>query len=294
MKSFSGVFKLINPNPLAKKHLFAAYFEFLKWQIKSNLSKKIHIVKWIGGLKVYAKNGLTGITGNFYTGLHEFSDMGFLLHFLKPGEVFFDVGANVGSYTLLAAGIKKARCFAFEPVPLTFNLLNENIILNKLNERVTCIQAAVGATAGHIFFTQDRDVMNHVVSAESPYTNKTKVTVVKLDDYSAEQPILLKVDVEGYETEVLKGAQSILKHDSLIAIIIELNGSGNKYSYSEDAIDEQLRELGFEPYTYDPFARNLTALNHFGDANTIYIRNIEQTTKRVKSADPFLIFGESI
>jgi hypothetical protein len=52
---------------------------------------------------MWATSGMTGATGNLYVGLHEFEEMAFLLHFLRPGDLFADVGANVGSYTILAA-----------------------------------------------------------------------------------------------------------------------------------------------------------------------------------------------
>ncbi len=66
------------------------------------------IVHWIGGTRLAARRGMTGLTGNIYAGLHEFADMAFLLHFLRPSDLFADVGANVGSYTILASGV--VRC----------------------------------------------------------------------------------------------------------------------------------------------------------------------------------------
>jgi hypothetical protein len=57
------------------------------------------------------------LTGNLYAGLHEFSEMGFLLHLLRQNDLFVDVGANLGSYTVLASAVCQARNIAFEPVP---------------------------------------------------------------------------------------------------------------------------------------------------------------------------------
>jgi FkbM family methyltransferase len=294
MNEFKRTFGFINSHPLATKHLFKAYFKFIIWQFRTRFSRNIQIVKWIGNLKVLAKKGLTGITGNLYTGLHEFDEMGFLLHFLNENDIFFDVGANVGSYTLLAAGIKKAICISFEPAPETFKLLEANVKLNKLGTHVTCVRAAVGADAGYISFTQDQDTTNHVITGHGLYPNDISVPVVKLDAYCFHRPILLKIDVEGFETEVLKGSQDLLKQQDLTAIIIELNGSGGRYQYSEEDVHQQLLESGFEPYAYNPFSRYFTALNYFGGFNTIYIRDIEAVKTRVKKAPSFSIFGEHI
>jgi len=83
---------------------------FIYWQIQSRTAGPALIIKpFIGKVRFYAKKALTGITGNIYTGLHEFTDMTFLLHFLRAGDVFFDIGANVSSYTLLASGINRAK-----------------------------------------------------------------------------------------------------------------------------------------------------------------------------------------
>lgn len=56
---------------------------------------------WIEGARLMVRNGMTGATGNIYCGLHEFTDMSFVLHLLRPDDLFVDVGANIGSYTVL-------------------------------------------------------------------------------------------------------------------------------------------------------------------------------------------------
>src|SRR3982751_4530651 len=137
MDKIKRTFGFIFSHPLGKKHPLTSMFRLLLWQIQSSLSPSKLIVKpFIHPVKFYAKKGLTGITGNIYTGLHEFSDMGFLLHFLRPEDVFFDIGANVGSYTLLASGVSKAKSITLEPVKATFNILQQNITLNNLQNKV--------------------------------------------------------------------------------------------------------------------------------------------------------------
>src|SRR4051794_31843389 len=102
-------------HPLGKKYPVKALCRFVWWQIQLRLSPQKFIVKrFVGPVKFYAARGLTGITGNIYTGLHEFFDMLFLLHFLRADDSFFDVGANVGSYTLLAGGIAGANTVTLE------------------------------------------------------------------------------------------------------------------------------------------------------------------------------------
>ncbi len=90
--------------------------------------------------------------------------MGFLLHFLRPEDLFADVGANVGSYTILACSAIGARGIAFEPIPGTYRRLVENIRLNHVEDRVRCMNLGVGAREGGIAFASNiTDTMNHVL-----------------------------------------------------------------------------------------------------------------------------------
>ena len=107
---------------------------------------------------------MTGATGNIHTGLHEFADMAFTLHFLRHTDLFLDVGANVGTYTLIASGVRKARTIAFEPDPQSMTSLRRNIDLNGLNGRVVLEQAAVGTEEGEVEFTIGQDTANHVTT----------------------------------------------------------------------------------------------------------------------------------
>src|SRR5476651_2134868 len=124
MNKIKRTFGFIFAHPLGKRHPVKSILRFIGWQLQSAFSPSGLIIKtFVKPVKFYARKGLTGITGNIYTGLHEFNDMAFLLHFLRPGDCFFDIGANVGSYTLLASGVCKATSIAVEPVNSTFELL---------------------------------------------------------------------------------------------------------------------------------------------------------------------------
>ena len=109
-------------HPLTRDHRAAGFARLFRWQVESRLRREV-IVPWVGGVRLAARRGMTGATGNIYAGLHEFADMAFTLHFLRPDDLFLDVGANIGSYTLLASGVCKARTIAFEPDPETMALL---------------------------------------------------------------------------------------------------------------------------------------------------------------------------
>lgn len=92
---------------------------FVKWQIGNRLVLGPVAARFVNDARLFVQKGMTGATGNLYVGLHEFEDMSFVLHGLRPDDLFVDVGANVGSYTVLAGAAVGASCVSFEPIPET-------------------------------------------------------------------------------------------------------------------------------------------------------------------------------
>jgi len=234
---------------------------------------------------------MRGATGNLYCGLHEFEDMGFILHALRKSDTFVDIGANVGSYTLLAANEVGANTISVEPIPSTFEILEQNLNINKIREYVTALNIGLGAKKGELKFTKSKDTMNHVALDDSEDT--IAVPIEKFDDViKLTSSTLIKIDVEGFETEVLNGMSEALPSPHLKAIIIELNGSGKKYGYEEEKIHEKLVAFGFAPFLYRPFERKLQPIESYGKYNTIYIRNIDFIKSRIESAKKIEIHGQ--
>ena len=293
LKKIQGTLRFLTLHPFASKHLNLAIYNWLGWQFKSNIQKKPVVLPFVNDAKFIVKKGMTGITGNIYAGLHEFNDMGFLLHLLREGDHFVDVGANVGSYTILASKVRKAFTTSFEPVPSTFNWLKKNTEVNDLEELVELNNQGCSNESKVLKFSKEKDTTNHVLT-DADEDEYIEVKTVSLDIALKHSPTLMKIDTEGFETEVLKGAQKILQEECLLAIIIELNGSGNRYGFDENAIDTDLKGLGFFPYTYNPFDRSLTKLETFGNENTIYIRNLEEVSYRLKKAEPFRLWNDEI
>lgn len=292
--SLFNTIRFIAGHPLTCGHKFSAMIRFAKWQLGSRLARGAIVYDWVNGAKFWVKTGETGLTGNIYTGLHEFSDMGFLLHFLRREDLFVDVGANVGSYTILACAAVGARGVAFEPIPGTYQRLVENIRLNRLEERVTCLNKGVGTEEGAITFTSDRDTTNHALASDEQCDHTVAVAVTTLDSaLSGMEPALIKIDVEGYETPVLEGAREILQNQALHAVIMELNGSGKRYGFDEAKILEVMRGNGFRPYSYNPLRRTLIALEgkRSDSDNTLFIRNQSFVEDRLRDARKVTIHG---
>src|SRR3990167_4713375 len=157
----------IRKHPASKNRQIRNVCRFLRWQIASRLAPGEMVIDFIENSRFVAKRGMRGITGNIYVGLHDFEDMLFLLHLLKQDELFVDVGANVGSYTILAATVKKARCLSVEPFQDTVKWLKQNIAINQIQDQVKLLEVVIGESEGHVAFSTNQDTMNHVVKNDT-------------------------------------------------------------------------------------------------------------------------------
>jgi len=281
-------------HPLVKDRFCRALLRFVKWQVLSRLSPGDHIVNWIGDVKFYVRSGETGLTQNIYVGLSEFKDMGFLLHLLREGDDFIDIGANSGSYTLLASSFSQAKCLSIEPVESTFRRLTANLELNRVGHLVHAVNLAVGSSKGFLRMTTNSNTTNRVI-LDKHEVEGILIETTTLDDLTLNiNPIIIKIDVEGWELEVLKGAEMTLQKKSLVAIILEMNGSGNRYGASGDEILDMLHKLGFEPHEYDPISRELKKLEgqDLKYANTLFLKNLEFVRERIYFGPTLNIVGK--
>ncbi|MGM0583322.1 MAG: FkbM family methyltransferase [Pseudomonadota bacterium] len=283
-------------HPLNRANRIGALSRFVRWQISSRIMSVPHIVPFVNGTVLVMDRGMTGATGNWYSGLHEHREMAFVLHMLRSDDLFADVGANVGSYTVLAAGAAGARVVSFEPLPDTFGKLRRNVLLNGLEPRVASHNIGVGAENGVLRFTSDGDTKNHVIIGNGLQGGSSvDVTVRRLDDILAgETPRVIKIDVEGWEAEVLRGMSGLIADPRLAAIIMETNDSADRYcGEGQQSGVQRLLEAGFRIFTYDPFARQLSKSN-LNAHNTIFVRDLKVVKERLATAEWFTLVNTQI
>ena len=154
----------------------------------------------------------------------------------SPGEVFWDVGANVGVYTLYAAK-RGCEVFAFEPAYFNFGVLSDNIVANGMSDRVSAYCIALGDTNGIDdlnLSSTDPGSSLHSFSEPITYTGETFSPVARCsvlgmtaDAFAhlrgARAPHHIKIDVDGNEAKVLAGAPEVLSRPELSSAMVELN-----------------------------------------------------------------------
>ena len=274
----------IRSHPVASRDLVAAWRRWIGWQLRSRIASSAQKMQWIGGSCLIVERGMTGATGNLYCGLHEFRDMALLLHYFGAGGgTLLDLGANIGSYTILAAKVRGAEVVAVEPVPTTFNHLLRNVDANGVGHLVRAHQAAIGAEDGEIGFSVDQDTTNHIVDEDyAGASAQVRVTTVpKL--VGSEVPGFWKIDVEGMEDAVLVGAEEVLGDPHVEVLLLEgIN----------PASSELLHRLGFRFLGYDPFERRFLEQPNAG--NQLWVRRSAALLDRCRSSPSVDVWGLSI
>jgi FkbM family methyltransferase len=173
---------------------------------------------------------------------------------IRPGDVFYDIGANVGPYSLIAAKAtrNRARIFAFEPSPSSFRDLSRNVLLNGCGDSIVPMPLALWSDTRLLSFrlrSLSSGEARHRIGVERGRPSALTETVlgVRLDDlverFAMPVPTHAKIDVDGYELEVLRGAEQTLARPDFRSLIIELDSSDTERNRTIKAL---LADAGFD------------------------------------------------
>ncbi len=175
---------------------------------------------------------------------------------LQESDVFLDIGANIGLYALYAAK-KRPDCqvYAFEPAFQNFSSLCRNIALNSLTNVVPSNLPVSDREAFDFFYVSDVEPGSALHSFGEPSSFQLHSPSVSLRQgafsisldalvrkYGLPQPALIKIDVDGIEDRILRGAQTVLRSERLRSFLVEWNSGA-----SQDVADleRRLRDLGY-------------------------------------------------
>ena len=207
-----------------------------------------------GGFSIAAPKGAAGAL-IYYLGNSEPESARFLRRILKPGMVFFDIGAHIGEYTLIASRLvgSDGSVHAFEAQPSTFSLLERNCAQNgagnvKLNACAVCDHA------GEVEFDLCAEPAMSSLAADASLPEerlrRIRVPANSLDEYCQARsvwPDVLKIDVEGAEWMVLRGAEAALRRPTPPAILFEcLPETYSRFGHSPGVVIGHLQSLGYE------------------------------------------------
>lgn len=207
---------------------YLGYKVFYRYYLGSDLVQQLRVVRTSFGIQLvvipYSVIGRTLLRHGIWEG----STTMFLLKQLKPGNVFVDVGANIGYYTCLAASKvgSEGVVVAFEPEPITYKILKLNVNLNRLSN-VLCEPYAVDLRDDtSLLYINPAETGGHSLIPKVSGMRAVVVNTISLGSYFSRQklplPDFVKIDVEGAELRVLLGMGKILEKVVNTKIIIEL------------------------------------------------------------------------
>lgn len=283
---------LVKLNKIEKKFRLSKFKKFLKyplWTVKvSILSRVLHSllrdkipvnskVKLFFGEEMYLTyppNYDIKFYNAYFGGDFEVKLTKFLIRNLSNGDIFFDIGANQGYYSILASKLvgDKGKVVAFEPDPNAFKILQKNkrdniIILNyavsNINSKIPFYSFGVLSTLSSLVETQVKEIEIKRKIKPSIVT----VNAITLDSFCSDYKIFpnyIRLDIEGSEVFALKGAEEILNKQNLV-IISEIWFRNSKiYTLHKEAV-EFLTKLGYKSYMIDDDG-NLKFLNDLEEA----------------------------
>lgn len=167
------------------------------------------------------------ISGNIaFNGFYELELSREIARLSKVGSLFVDVGANMGYFSLLWAGLNpRARVIAFEAAPRNIKLIAHNIDQNGLADRIALVPKAAGHKTGTVHFnTGPIDQTGWGGISIDASANNVEVPLVRLDEELPDEVIdVLKIDVEGADTWVLYGCEQLLRKRQIRRIFFEQN-----------------------------------------------------------------------
>jgi FkbM family methyltransferase len=216
---------------------------------------------WVKGRDVRISTGIgTGLRLNaassnpaYALGTNELPVQQVLSDYLSPGTVFYDIGANIGFFSVAAARLvgEEGQVYAFEPLPENAAVIRRNIKINGF-ENIQVIEAAVADRSGAAeFLVAHYSGGSALASASVPPDLKEIITVeiVALDDLIARGqirlPNLVKIDVEGAELQVIKGMSATLSQHCPI-LVFEIDDSDPEaFQKKQAACTDYLAVFGY-------------------------------------------------
>ncbi|MBB1284685.1 FkbM family methyltransferase [Flavisolibacter sp. BT320] len=220
------IFRYINESPSNKGQKLYRFFLAILWQVYKRTVGLPLVSKLDNGASFILLPNSTNSTGNIYVKTYEAEYIYFLRKQVERGGVLLDIGAHMGLYTLLLKDRFSAG-YCFEPAGDNFRALRNNMALNELTNVFECINMAVSNMNGEasLEITGAYSGMNGLTDRTgSAATVTVKTTTV--DSFVKERDIeekitLIKIDTEGHEVNVLKGARETLRNNPATLVLFE-------------------------------------------------------------------------
>jgi FkbM family methyltransferase len=245
-------------HPANRDARVSALIRSLAWQCTKRLTGQPHDIPYHGKLLRCHPTSHSASRAIYFSCLPDYWEMRFILDYLRPGDTFIDIGANIGLYTLLALAIVGAEghVHAFEPNHRVASMLRESLALNAAIN-VTVHEIGLSDMEGTAAFAADGDDCTaHIV--DLPGDSGAHIPIDRLDRLLGEAPYaMMKLDIEGYEPFAIRGASQWTKKQIPPVMLVEVGGYSKKYGIGTQEFIEELDRIGYFTAIYHPESRQI-------------------------------------
>lgn len=214
----------------------------------------------------------------YLRGVYEKNTIRHLLKLIKPGDIFVDVGTNIGAYSLvIGKNLPTGKVISFEPNPKALAFLEENIKLNKLNNIQVNKMGLSDKNETAVLFTPSlttASINKHQNSGE-----KSTIELTTLDEFCEKNNItnidILKIDIEGHEFKCLEGAKDIISKSKKMILIMEIDDNCLNIGMKKEDLFNYVIQLGFKaflPKGYPFSMKEVNTLPNDYKDNIIFIK----------------------
>jgi FkbM family methyltransferase len=257
-----------HPNLSGRRVKINAVIRYFYWQFYYRIFRSAITFELLPNLKLRCYPHSHSASAALYCGLYDYDEMMFLLRYLRPEDCFLDIGANIGIYTLLAAHkIKHGKIYSFEPNPKNYERLLENIHINQFHQ-VLPSQIALSDRQGSVTLELNQSDSTSRISLDGSTAVGVNVPTDTLDAlFQQEIPDHLvagKIDVEGAEVMVFRGAKRLLTERLPIVWIVEILGDLNdasKLSKDTHELIDIFEDQGYIFCQYNAASNQLTEIS---------------------------------
>ncbi len=266
---------------VARKHPFRTVWRLINWELLriSNRTVESRYDETFD-ITLVPHEGASRLA--YYFGVSEPELFAFYEGFLKPGMTVVDAGANIGLHTLFFAKRvgPEGRVYAFEPGQSAFDRLESHVKRNRL-ANVRCFHCALGAAEGVVALAENcqDNSRNFVVEASAEAAGCMNIGLRPLDQILKKENVsrvdFLKIDVEGFEPQVLEGASNYLRQQSIRVLQLELDDSSLARSgYSAGQVSGMLHRVGYRCAEWSFQSRSFQPASH-ARFNTFFVAEKE-------------------
>lgn len=277
--------KVLLKAPYNKDRFCFALYRWILWKIiKFFRLKDVKIKIWDNRFIFLDYNSFQcmWIMYNYVVDWEEFQ---LISKVVKSDDHVFDIGANMGFYTVwMSKFIFTGKIHSFEPALATYNRLIKNISVNNIQHIVDANLLGISNRDGKAYFTRGLDGENHIIKNENKHSEL--INTQKLDTYAYNKNIPLlryvKIDVEGFEYNVLKGADSLLRNKIIHFIQLEINITiRNSGADIEDLLD-LLEQYDYALCKYDIGLNRLVPIEYSKERENYFaVYDIKEANKQL-------------